>query len=118
MATKSFNNGPQFPARQRLRSTAPAGRKVFGERLLKISGATAGAPCGLRLSLCTYNCRSLSEADQLNYLTEEKKKNAVTSWKSVKHVAQHPSQHNIKTEVRYILEKAKATEGEEESASS
>ncbi|VDM50300.1 unnamed protein product [Toxocara canis] len=60
VVTKLFNNGPQFPACQMLRSTALTGRKVFGERPLKISGATAGAPCGLRLSLCTYNCRSLS----------------------------------------------------------
>ncbi|VDM41043.1 unnamed protein product [Toxocara canis] len=43
---------------------------------------------------------------------------AVMSYKLVKHVAQHPSQHNMKTEARYILEKAKAPEEEEESASS
>ncbi|KHN70980.1 hypothetical protein Tcan_17646 [Toxocara canis] len=51
-----------------------AGRtKSFWRDAAKISGATTGAPCGLRLSLCTYNCRSLSGADRLNYLMEEKK---------------------------------------------
>ncbi|VDM45528.1 unnamed protein product [Toxocara canis] len=39
-----------------------------------LTGAAAGVPCGLRLSLSTYNCRSLSGADRLNYLMEEKKK--------------------------------------------
>ncbi|VDM45999.1 unnamed protein product [Toxocara canis] len=112
------NNGPQFPARQKLRSTAPAGRKVFGERLLKISGAMAGALCGLRLSLCTYNCRSLSGADRLNYLMEERKK-ICCDFLGISETRRASSlTAQYKDEAHYILEKVKASEEEEESASS
>ena len=73
-AASSSRCGPQSPAHQSTLSTMPAGRKSTDERLLRISGGTAGIPKDLDLSLCTYNCRGLAKDEQLLLLMEEKSK--------------------------------------------